>query len=315
MSDLHIVESQDLPGVEKLHTYFLDLSAAYEALFEGPTLTGYSLKGFQVLSPQVTETSQVLTLNEVNAVRQSIFWQKFNKIKQIVNLIPLPPCKANLIFHMMRSNYVAFLYRNADTLIISHDDPVNHGWDNKGRVTWSNESYPENVCELLIPRDKENNEFNYEIDSDEFEEDLDEDIKDISQLPNAKTQRPCKTLPKPKIAAVVRKTPKLTERKPKEIDSIGRKPKFLTSHSDANLLDVSRKGGKPMSLEVESKQKSESLPILTQQERIPDMVSSRKQCKAELNGLNEIAPSRLKVKMPTCSGKRIIKKVMNLSWM
>ena len=36
---------------------------------------------------------------EVNAVRRAIFWDKFKKKKQVVDLSLLPPCRDNLQFH------------------------------------------------------------------------------------------------------------------------------------------------------------------------------------------------------------------------
>ena len=51
---------------------------------------------------------------EVNALRRSIFWDKFKKKKQVVDLSLLPPCRDNLQFHVMRANYVGYIFRNAD---------------------------------------------------------------------------------------------------------------------------------------------------------------------------------------------------------
>ena len=42
----------------------------------------------------------------VNDVRKSIFWTKFDKEKKVVDLSVLPPCKNNLKYHIIRSNYV-----------------------------------------------------------------------------------------------------------------------------------------------------------------------------------------------------------------
>ena len=51
---------------------------------------------------------------EVNVLRRSIFWDKFKKKKQVVDLSLLPPCRDNLQFHVMRANYVGYIFRNAD---------------------------------------------------------------------------------------------------------------------------------------------------------------------------------------------------------
>ena len=82
---------------------------------------------------------------EVNAVRKSIFWDKFKKKKQVVDLSLLPPCRDNLQFHVMRSNYVGYIFRNADRLFMDIDDPTNHGWDEQMKVVWSSVYYPPDV--------------------------------------------------------------------------------------------------------------------------------------------------------------------------
>ena len=64
---------------------------------------------------------------EVNALRRSIFWDKFKKKKQVVDLSLPPPCRDNLQFHAMRANYVGYIFRNAVRLFMDVDDPTNHG--------------------------------------------------------------------------------------------------------------------------------------------------------------------------------------------
>ena len=54
----------------------------------------------------------------VNDVRKSIFWTKFDKEKKVVDLNVLLPCKNNLKYHIIRSNYVSYIFRHANQLVL-----------------------------------------------------------------------------------------------------------------------------------------------------------------------------------------------------
>ena len=80
----------------------------------------------------------------VNQVRYKVFVQKIQKDGKVVDLSLLPPCKCNLQFHAKRENYVAYLYRRANELML------NHGWDSPGSALWSNICYPDDLSDLLL---------------------------------------------------------------------------------------------------------------------------------------------------------------------
>ena len=85
----------------------------------------------------------------------------------------LLPCKANLKYHIMRAHYGALMFRNAYRLILNLENPINHGWDEKGRAKWSTTCYPDDISQLLIhhAKDKENTAFLHDID---FKDDFDD---------------------------------------------------------------------------------------------------------------------------------------------
>ena len=68
---------------------------------------------------------------------------------------------------------VALMFRNANQLILNLEDPINHGWDERGQVKWSTACYPDDISQL--PRnhaeDEENTAFLHDID---FEDDFDD---------------------------------------------------------------------------------------------------------------------------------------------
>ena len=85
--------------------------------------------------------------------RKSSFWTKFDKEKKMVDLNVLPPCKNNLKYHIIRSNYVAYMFRHANQLVLDTEKAENHGWDEEGEVCWSDECYPEEVSDFLLEKD------------------------------------------------------------------------------------------------------------------------------------------------------------------
>ena len=70
----------------------------------------------------------------INDVCKNIFWTKFDKEKKVVDLSVLPPCKNNLKYHIIRSNYVAYIFRHANQLVLDIEKAENHGWDEEGKV-------------------------------------------------------------------------------------------------------------------------------------------------------------------------------------
>ena len=91
----------------------------------------------------------------VNEARRKVFWQKFNKDEKIIDLSLMPPCESNLHHHIMRSNYVAYLFRRADRLMMHLEKSDRHGWDTEGKVVWSDICYPDDINELLLDEESE----------------------------------------------------------------------------------------------------------------------------------------------------------------
>lgn len=116
-------------------------------------------------------------MSSVNKLRHKMFVQKFTKEKKFVDLSLLPPCATNLKFHIMRANYVAFIFRNAKNLILDLDDQTCHGWKEDGKVIWDSLAYPDDVSEMLIDREEESDEFDFERNS-YIGDDIDDDMED-----------------------------------------------------------------------------------------------------------------------------------------
>ena len=115
-------------------------------------------------------------MSSVDQVRASLFWSKFNENGKIVELCLLPRCHRNLVLHLKRSNYVAYLFRNAHQLQMNLDSTSLHGWvDNS--IVWATEHLPSDVDKPFL-RSYEEHEEEDELDTIASESD-DHDDMDI----------------------------------------------------------------------------------------------------------------------------------------
>lgn len=93
-------------------------------------------------------------LSSVDDVRRKIFWRNFSRDQKITDLSLLPPCKDSLMRHIERSNYIAYIWRQASRAMIEQEDPSTHGWKADFSVDWIFEPYPEDISELLLDVDE-----------------------------------------------------------------------------------------------------------------------------------------------------------------
>ena len=120
----------------------------------------------------------------VNDVCKSVFWTKFDKKEKVVDLNVLPPYKNNLKYHIIRSNYVAYIFRHANQLVLDIEKAENHGWDEEGKVCWSNECYPEEVSDFLLEKEHGGEDSLSDNNDSEsyFEDDIDDDVEDVTDF-------------------------------------------------------------------------------------------------------------------------------------
>ena len=102
-----------------------------------------------------------------------IFWEKYNKNKTIIELSLLPPCRANLIHHLKRINYVSYLMRSA-SFKPDIDHYTEHGWTADGGSIWSQEHIPDDIQQIQYDDAIAHQVDDEEIDEeDEFDENTD----------------------------------------------------------------------------------------------------------------------------------------------
>ena len=86
--------------------------------------------------------------------------------------------------YIIRSNYVAYIFRHANQLVLDIEKAENHGWDEEGKVCWSDECYPEEVSYFLL--EKEHGGEDSLSDNDDsksyFEDDIDDDVEDVTDF-------------------------------------------------------------------------------------------------------------------------------------
>ncbi len=92
-----------------------------------------------------------------------MFQKNFERIEKVTDL---SLCKSSREKHLLRANYVARIWRQAQNPIVEIEDPSNHGWNEDCPVDWVTEPYSERDVELLI--DRENNAIGNEISDPEY---------------------------------------------------------------------------------------------------------------------------------------------------
>lgn len=107
----------------------------------------------------------------VNDARFKIFEKKHLKSKQLTDLSLLPPCQRTLYLHMERANYVAKIWKSADTAMLDLPSPTQHGWNEEGSIFWTDDMFPDNVGDYVATNEEDE-------DEDDFEDDIEADVFD-----------------------------------------------------------------------------------------------------------------------------------------
>ena len=115
-------------------------------------------------------------IRHVNEARSSLFWSKYRENNKIIELCLLPPCRKNLDLHLERSNYIAYLYKNSDKLVMDIECPTLHGRGDNGSIKWVEENFPGDITEILLRAEKSVEEDELDHQSEDVDESDDADI-------------------------------------------------------------------------------------------------------------------------------------------
>lgn len=87
-----------------------------------------------------------------------MFDKKQQREHKIVDLAALPPCRQVVIYHIQRSNYIAYLWRQSDIAMITQPSLENHGWTPNGEIHWMDTAYPYSIEDMLFDENEGENE-------------------------------------------------------------------------------------------------------------------------------------------------------------
>ena len=76
----------------------------------------------------------------------------------MIDLSNMPPCFSSLFLHLQLANYVARIWKLTLCASLSLPDITDRGLDEDGRIKWIQQSFPDDITELLI--------FDNDIDDD-----------------------------------------------------------------------------------------------------------------------------------------------------
>ena len=91
----------------------------------------------------------------------------------------LPPCVGNLKLHIQHNNFLSYIYRHANELLLNLPSIEEHRWNSQGGTIWMSECMPADYAQYVL-REIEDEEEEEKDDSDQDDPD-DEDDYDIDE--------------------------------------------------------------------------------------------------------------------------------------
>ena len=127
---------------------------------------------FRVLQLFVVNLYGVKKSKNVDDARYLLFKKKFENEDKTLDMSTLPPCESVLRLHCNRANYLAAIWKRANTSVTEFPDAVYHGWNMDKSFVWVTEIFPEEIESILVdPRydpDNVNDAFG-ESEEEDFE--------------------------------------------------------------------------------------------------------------------------------------------------
>ena len=88
-----------------------------------------------------------------NEVRFYIFKNKHERENKLIDLSLFPTCKSSLRLHILRTSFVASIWKNTQRATIITPDVQEYGRDAGGTIEWIQEAFPENITDFLMDED------------------------------------------------------------------------------------------------------------------------------------------------------------------
>ena len=125
--------------------------------------------------------------NDTNTVRYKMFQQRYDvksdkssfSIPNGVDLSLLPPCRQTLKIHILRANYVAYVWKTSDIAYQKLPSPIEHGWmkaeDGTLTIEWTRGNVlPQELVDVLSSTSSSTSVSVVEENDEEFEDSFEE---------------------------------------------------------------------------------------------------------------------------------------------
>ena len=98
------------------------------------------------------------------------------KEEKVIDLSLLPPCQSTLYLHILRSNYVARIWKCSLLSVVEYPSIIENGWMENGETVWVDDAFPDDIMDILV--DEDFDEGNMELELDPQDDSDDENIDD-----------------------------------------------------------------------------------------------------------------------------------------
>ena len=108
---------------------------------------------------------------DINKVRRKMFEKKFVKEEKVIDLSLLPPCQSTLYLDILRSNYVARIWKCSLLNVVEYPGIMQNGWMENGEIVWVDDAFPDNIMDILVGEDFDEGSMELELDPQDDSDD------------------------------------------------------------------------------------------------------------------------------------------------
>ena len=93
-----------------------------------------------------------------------MFDKKFVKDEKVIDLSLLPPCQSTLYLHILRSSYVARIWKCSLLNEVGYPSIMENGQMENGQIVWVDDASPDDIMDILIDQDFDEGSMELELD-------------------------------------------------------------------------------------------------------------------------------------------------------
>ena len=72
------------------------------------------------------------------------------KEEKVIDLSLLPPSLSTLYLHILRSNYVARIWKCSLLNLVEYPSIMENGWMKNGEIVWVDNTFPDDIMDILV---------------------------------------------------------------------------------------------------------------------------------------------------------------------